>query len=159
MSNLGYAVVNFFYLLGLAVWVGGMLFVAVNAAPLVFRLAPSRAQAGAIAGAMLRRFDGMILASLSAVWIASALKVRYWEGSGSGWMMARYSLLLVMTALALCSIFAVSPRVRKLREEVGSMEELPQDDPRRRRFESLHKTSVRLMGANLVLGLIVLFLS
>jgi hypothetical protein len=72
--------------------------------------------------------------------------------------MARVAIAAGMLAVALYSGFAVSPPLAEIRARVGSIDALDPTNPERDRFNALHKLSVSLMGANMVLGVALLAL-
>ena len=61
-----------------------------------------------------------------------------------------------MAVLAGLTAFGVHPAVVAERSRVGNFDALPEGDPSKARFDALHRASVRLSGAKLVLGLLLL---
>ena len=52
----------------------------------------------------------------------------------------------------------VTREIARVQSQVsGPMNQLPKDDARRVRFDSLHRTSTVLMTVNMALGLVLLF--
>jgi len=100
-SDLGFAAVQFLYLVALAVWVGGMAVLAFVVTPTVVAQLERR-QAGALSGRILRRFDTVIYGCLAvAIAAASIRALRYDAGTLAS--VFRYILLAVMAGLALFS--------------------------------------------------------
>jgi hypothetical protein len=66
-------------------------------------------------------------------------------------------LTVVMLALTTISQFWIIPRMDVLRITVGEISALPESNPLRSQFDSLHVWSTRIEMAVLVLGLIVLY--
>jgi hypothetical protein len=64
-----------------------------------------------------------------------------------------------MAILTIASQDYVIPRMNVLREQMGSVQATPANDPRRAAFDKLHSASVDLEGGVLLLGLISLFLA
>ncbi len=55
-------------------------------------------------------------------------------------------------------MFVIQSRMWTLRQQMGIIDDLPQDDARRVEFNRLHVWSTRVEGAVLILGLGLLFL-
>ena len=64
-----------------------------------------------------------------------------------------------MLVLTLVSMFVVSSRMMALRAEMGVIDTVPQDDPRRVEFNQLHHWSTRIEGSVYLIGLVVLYLT
>jgi hypothetical protein len=71
----------------------------------------------------------------------------------------RNLLVFAMIALTLVSMFAISNRMLALRNDMGFIDNVPHDDPRRVEFNRLHEWSTRLESGVLLLGLAVIFLT
>ena len=72
----------------------------------------------------------------------------------------RILMLGMMTLLVAGSRFYVSAKIHALRAQIsGAIDAIPVTDPLRGEFSALHGLSVSLMGATMLIGFIVLFLS
>jgi hypothetical protein len=71
----------------------------------------------------------------------------------------RHLLVLLMIALVLIAQFGIAGKMNRLRLDMGVIDSVAQDDPRRVEFNRLHVWSTRAEGTILLLGLAVLFLS
>jgi hypothetical protein len=67
--------------------------------------------------------------------------------------------VVLMVVLTAASQFTVSNRMQLLKQEMGSVQNTPETDPRRLEFDRLHHRSVALEGAVLLLGLMAVVLS
>jgi hypothetical protein len=56
-------------------------------------------------------------------------------------------------------MFGIASRMLVLRQQMGLIDDVPQDDARRVEFNRLHVWSTRIEGSVLVLGLALLFLT
>ncbi len=128
--------------LALSAWLGaGLLFAAV-VAPAAFRVLPSRALAGALAGAVL--------------------PVLFWTGAAVGmWgvvLLRRpparrwaFGLALLLAGASLGSQLIVGRAIARVRASAGSaFGALPTDDARRVTFGRLHALSVLLLGMGML---------
>jgi hypothetical protein len=143
--------VNFFrylMLLALVVWVGGIIFFSFGVAPIVFSVLPTRALAGAVVNRSLTALHWMGLGSGIVFLVCSLLS---WKR-----LHLAHFLLVGMLALTAVSQFIVTPKMERLRQEMGVIDFVSPSDARRGRFDELHHWSVRLEGGVLILGLIVL---
>jgi hypothetical protein len=67
--------------------------------------------------------------------------------------------VVVMVVLTMVSQHMVIRRMNVLRREMGSVVETPPENPRRVEFDRLHRVSVQLEGATLLIGVAALFLT
>jgi hypothetical protein len=139
----------FFYLLALVCWLGGMIsFVfftgmlfsrlpSPDAGKVVSAIFPYYYIAGYVAGAV-----GMILAIYFAV-----------GGRGRAWWICSAVLLAGALAITVYAGAVVRPKIQAVR---SATEEANPDPVRKAEFDSLHRLSVQLNGAVMVLDLIAL---
>ncbi len=71
----------------------------------------------------------------------------------------RNLLIYAMIILTLVGMFGIASRMLVLRQQMGIIDDVPQDDARRVEFNRLHVWSTRIEGSVLVLGLALLFLT
>jgi hypothetical protein len=127
----------------LAFWVGGTLLV-VLAAPVVFRMIPSRDLAGSIFGEILRRFEivkqVLSLALVIGVFVALEQGLRL-EGRSAAGAIAIFVAIATNVYLAM----VLRPRMGYFRQKVGSFDTAAPDDPWKARFDRLHRRSTRVL--------------
>jgi hypothetical protein len=152
--------IRFLMLLSLVVWIGGIIFFAFVLAPTVFHpgILPSRQLAGAVVSRSLGILHGVGLTCGIVFLIASLVDSRVVTGLAAPFTL-RNVIVLVMIALTLLSMFAISKPMLALRQDMVFIDDVPRDDPRRVEFNRLHEWSTRLEGTVLVLGLAVIFLT
>jgi hypothetical protein len=116
------------------------LLAAAVVAPAAFAVLPTRALAGALVGRVLPAiFVGGLVAGTGAALLG---------GAGGTYGRPRLGLAVVTAVLCAVAQFGVTPRIQRLRAEMGpNIEALDRTDPRRRAFGQLHGASVLLMGA------------
>ncbi len=153
---------RYVYVLALVVWLGGMVVLGAIVAPATFQIlqanAPGtgRALAGDLFGQILARFHyvayaagGLLLISI----LAMALL-----GPRPRAFAFRLAVIAAMLLVAMYSGLIVLPTIDSIQLEVGSLPSLlPAADPRRVRFDELHQLSTRLMMANIVGALALLY--
>jgi len=151
---------RFLTLLSLVVWVGGIIFFAFVLAPTVFQpgILPSRQLAGAVVSRSLGILHGIGVVCGVVFLITSLIDSQATTGFATPFTV-RNVLVLVMIALTLLSMFAISNRMLTLRNDMVFIDNVPHDDPRRIEFNRLHQWSTRVEGAVLLLGLAVIFLT
>lgn len=161
MDSLYADTLQFLYHFGLAILVGGGLVLGSAAAPAIFRTIPSRAEAGAVFGAALARWDGLAILCVILVVLTSVLKAGAYEVSGAPEprLIARWTLLVIMSAAVIYSSGWANPVARSLRAQVRDWDEQPESSPVRREFAKLHRSSSRAMRVAILAGLIAMFLS
>ena len=150
------------YVLALVVWLGGMVVLGAIVAPATFQVlqasAPEngRALAGELFGQTLGRFHYVAYAS-GGVLLVSFLAMAV-LGPRPRAFAVRVALITTMLLVALYSGFVVLSTIEALQLEVGGLPSLlPASDARRIRFDQLHQLSTRLMMANMVGALILLY--
>jgi glycerol uptake facilitator-like aquaporin len=141
------------YVTALGLWVGGIAVLGALVAPVTFREAPTRADAGRIFGSVLEAF-GWIEAGFAAVIVVSAWALRKAAPRESRAGVVRLGLAVAMAALCSTSVFALNPAVRAAASKGASAR--PAGDPARERFDALHSWSTRVMASRLVAGLLLL---
>ena len=161
------ALLRFLEILALSVWVGGIIFLILILAPSAFRILPTR-EAGSLVGAMLTRLHllGYFAALLFlAVRVIGAMLAAPSDSFSRSTLLVRPVVLavLAMFLLTVASQQGVRPRIDAARAEMiatsGTLERAPKDSPLRAEFDRLHRTSVHLEGAVLLLGLAAMFLA
>jgi hypothetical protein len=128
----------------LALWVGGTLLLVLEA-PLVFRCLASRDAAGDLFDAILARFEALkhvlSLALVIAVFVELEREGRI-PGGGS---VVSAIAIFVAVATNVYLAMVLRPRLKYFRMKVGSFDAAIPDDPWRKKFDSLHRRSVRVL--------------
>jgi uncharacterized membrane protein len=150
------------YVLALVVWLGGMLVLGAVVAPATFQVlqasAPEigRALAGELFGQILARFHYVAYACGGVMLIS--LTVMAILGPRPPAFAVRLAVIATMLLIALYSGLIVLRTIDAIQLEVGRLPSLlPPDDARRIRFDELHQLSTRLMMANIVGALALLY--
>lgn len=158
VPNVPYLLASFVHLIGLVVWMGGIVALGAIAAPTLFRRLPP-SEAGALFGPMLQVFEKISLGAAVATVAGAIARGIIGHQNPNAWVLARDVALFGMVVFLLVSNFSVHPAVRKLQTENPGIGSLPESDPLRARFQRLHRISERLMKGQLLLGLVVLLFS
>ena len=146
---------RFLQFLALGTWIGGIIFLSFVEAPGVFGILSNRDQAGSIVGYSLTRlhYIGVVAAVLYLIaGLALAKSARFLIAPAA-------ILVIVMLALTVISEHGVRPRMAALRAQMVSVDATPPENPLRVQFDRLHRASVQLEGATLLLGVVALFLT
>lgn len=153
---------RFVYVVALAVWLGGMTILGALVAPTTFQvlqgLDPSggRALAGATFGTMVARFH-LISYGCGALLLITLVAMAL-LGPRPKAFAIRCGLVTAMLALAAFSGVRVLGEIDGIQRAVGTLpSRLPQQDPRRVRFDELHRLSERLMMVNLLAALALVY--
>jgi hypothetical protein len=149
-------------LLAAAVWAGGLVTLALVAAPSMFETVAARGVpdgrilAGALFGDMLGRFH--LLGYACGAVIVGSLVVRGALGPRPGQLGLRLGVASVMLAASLVSGLVVSAWIERARADAGgSPSALATDDPRRVAFGRLHAASTILQIVPVIGGLFLMF--
>ncbi|HKN24711.1 MAG TPA: DUF4149 domain-containing protein [Candidatus Acidoferrum sp.] len=140
--------------LTLSLWLGSDAFLSFVVAPGAFAILGNRDAAGMMVGYSLARlhFAGILLGLIFLV--ARLLRTRDF-GSFTAAAALCVVLMVVLTA---ASQFTVSNRMERLKKEMVSVQNTPENDPQRVEFNRLHHISVAYEGAVLLLGFAGMFL-
>jgi len=146
------AIIRFFHLLSLVVWLGGMIFFSFIAAPSIFKVLP-RETAGDVVGDIFPKYWVMgYVCGITAIITAILLSV---QGKAYPWTMI--ILLFVMSGLTFYSGLVVGLKARDVKAQIRTIEDPSQKEALRLQFKALHKRSTIMNGLILILGLIVIF--
>ena len=161
METLYFDVLQFVYHLALAILVGGALVLGAAAAPAIFGSVRSRGEAGSIFGAVLGRYDGLAILCVVLIVLTSILKAAAFEVTGTPEtrLVLRWIALLVLCGATLYASAWASPVARTVRAQTPGWDDLREDAPLRREFQSLHRSARRAMTIAIVAGIIAMFLS
>ena len=145
------ATLRFVHLLGLVVWIGGVVFFSFVTAPTLFGSLP-RDLAGRAVSAIFPRYYllGFIAGTLS---LLSALVLGLRAGAWPRALVAELALLLLMLGLSLFAGQVVLPEAYALRLSLPGLEGTPAHAAVKAEFDRLHRRSVLLNGTVLILGL------
>jgi len=140
--------------LSLSLWLGADAFLSFVVAPGAFAILGNRDAAGKIVGFSLARlhFAGIFLGLIFLA--ARLLRTR----SFAGFATPAALCVVLMVMLTAASQFTVSNRMASLKREMVSVQNTPENDPRRVTFNRLHHASVGFEGAVLLLSLAAMFL-
>jgi uncharacterized membrane protein len=135
-------------------WLGAEAFLSFVVAPGAFGILGSRDAAGLMVGYALARlhFAGIFLGLIFLV--ARLARTRDFASFTS----AAALCVVLMVVLTAASQFTVSSRMEALKKQMVSVQNTPENDPRRVEFNRLHHVSVRYEGAVLLLGFAAMFL-
>jgi uncharacterized membrane protein len=140
---------RFLLVFSLVVWLGGIIFFSFVVAPALFAMVPQPETAGALVRLILVRLH-LVGIACGVLFLAATFvtKVRNLKT-----LRLLVGLMILLTAL---SQFGVMPQMERVRDAVGgSIQALPPRDAGRAAFDRLHKFSVVLEGATLLVGMVV----
>lgn len=140
--------------LSLGLWLGADAFLSFVVAPGAFAILGNRDTAGMMVGYSLARlhFAGIFLGLIFL--LARLLRTQSFASFTSAAALG----VVMMVALTAASQFTVSPGMENLKKDMVSVQNTPENDPRRVEFNKLHHRSVAYEGAVLLIGLAAMFL-
>jgi hypothetical protein len=150
------SLLRFVKILSLALWIGSFFFFAVVVAPALFALLPTRQLAGMVVTRSLNNLHWIGIVCGLLFLLCSVLLALLHGGSGP--FHPRDLLLVVMMTITLSAHFGIERHMNALRTEMGVIDNVPHDDPRRVQFNRMHVWSTRMEGSVFILGLALLFL-
>lgn len=144
------ATLRFVHILALVVWIGGVVFFSFVTAPALFGALP-RDMAGRATQAIFPLYYGLgticgLVAVLSA---ATGLLRRPWPRL----LVPEVILLVLMLVLTLYAWQGILPEASQTRQTIEALPEGPEREIAQVRFSALHRRSVIMNGAVLLLGL------
>jgi hypothetical protein len=142
-------------LIALAVWVGGLVFFGFVAA-VAFKTLPDTHSAGAVVRGSLIALHQIGMAA-GIVYLVFTLALLGTQRDSHPVRAAELALVIVMLALTGYSAFSVIPRMEADRLSVGGdVAKADREAPAVQQFNRLHRVSVRVEGAVLIAGLLLL---
>jgi hypothetical protein len=138
----------------LSLWVGGIVFLSFVVAPGAFSTLPGRDVAGTMVNYALGRLHVIGLVCGVVFLLARLLRLR----GIAGFVAPVLLPVILMIALTAVSQFVVSPRMARLRTEMGSIEKTLPQNPLHVQFDRLHRRSVALEMCVLLAGIAGLYL-
>ncbi len=144
-----------FFLLALAVWIGGIFAVAI-AAPIIFQVLSSRAQAGQIVELVLRKLNQLKLIGAGMLLVTSVIDYAAWRDDITGALAARYALLAATLVLAAAAALVITPRLQRLNRELERIER-NEVTANRRRFDRIHRLNSMVTSIELACAVAVLY--
>jgi uncharacterized membrane protein len=151
-------ILRFLQIFALGTWVGSIFYFSAAVAPGAFRVLQNQDQAGLVVEFTLRRLHTLGVVAGIVFLFASALLAMTAS-------ISRQSLLLpaagvaIMVVLTVISQQVVTHKMLRLRREMVSVAATPPDNPLRVEFNRLHRISVQLEGATLLIGFAALYLT
>jgi uncharacterized membrane protein len=153
---------RYVYVLALAVWLGGMVVLGAVVAPTTFHVLQAseptvgRLLGGAVFAAILARFHYVAYGAGTLALLALAAMALL--GPRPAAFAVRSSIVALMLLITLYSGRFVLGEIDAIQQEVGGLRSsLPAGDSRRERLDELHQLSTRLMMANVVGALVLLY--
>lgn len=146
---------RFLKVLTLGLWLGSILFFAVVVAPAAFGVLPSRHLAGLVVSRSLGSLHWLGVAC-GLVFLLCSVVIALVEGGPEPFRKSDL-LAVAMIALTLLTHYTVEKKMLRLRENIGVIDTVPENDPRRVEFNRLHKYSKGLEEAVFVCGLALLY--
>ncbi len=143
-------------LLSLSLWLGSFFFFAVVVAPAVFALLPTHYLAGLVVTRSLNNLHWIGIAC-GLVFLLCSILLAFLHG-GSGPFHFRDLLLVLMMAITLSAHFGIERHMNAMRTEMGVIDLVPHDAPRRVEFNRLHVWSTSLESSVFILGLFLFLL-
>jgi hypothetical protein len=147
---------RFIRIFALALWLGSFFFFAVVVAPTLFTVLPTRALAGQIVSRSLFGLHWVGIGSAVVYVLASILLGAF--PSGTSLLHRRDLLLAAMLAITFYLHFSFEPRMVRLRDSMGVIDNVARNDPRRVEFDRMHVWSTRGESTVFFLGIVLLYL-
>jgi hypothetical protein len=156
-------------LLSLIVWIGGIIFFAFVLAPTLFGVLPTTKLAGDVVNATLTKLHWMGLAA-GVIFLICSLLYNWQKHVQLRLFALSHVFVLVMVVFTMVSQFGITPRMRRVREQLESTQRpdyvpyVPGSVPSlitlySGQFNQLHAWSTRLESGVLLLGLGVVVLT
>ena len=141
-------VLLYIYSFCLSIFFGSSIFIGYIAAPYIFKTLKSRQEAGSMVGALLGKFS--ILGYITQIAMIITGYVMYAKNAAA---LSIFVLPIIILIVLLFSENFISKKMNRLKEQMGSIDDTLQNDPKRKGFNSLHKWSVKLFLLNELLCL------
>ena len=151
-------ILRWIHFLALSLWLGGIVFLVLIAVSAVHRSMVSRALAGEIVSGMLKRLNYLEIFACLVLLVTSVSSAHFLVGDDRA-VLCLTGLVLAMGAVTAVYAFYLTPRMESLKSDQPGFEALEDGHEVRIRFKKLHQYYVQLMGLNMFLGLVTLYVS
>ena len=152
------SVLRILRLVSLAAWVGSLIFFGFVAA-VAFSVLPDPHNAGLVVRGSLIALHHLGLAA-GTIYFFITLALLATQGDSHPARAAELALVVAMLGLTLYSQYSILPRMEVDRNTLGGdVAASPTDAPAHRHFDRLHNLSVKMEGAILIEGLLLLVLA
>lgn len=141
--------------LALSLWIGGMVMISAVAIPAAHGSMASKTVATEIVRNTLKKLNRVEMICCLTLLVTTVSALRFVSRQN-----LVYELIFGIVLMGLVTLvyaLHLTPRLERLRESVPTFDSLPAMHESKKEFTRLHKTYVRLMSLNLVLGLAVLY--
>ncbi len=139
---------------GMTLWLGSLAFFGIGVAPVIFKTLPSKDLAGALNAVILHRLNMMELSGAVLVGVGFAL---LFAASRDKKTWVSVALLSLMVGLWCIYALILTPQMNGLRTQINSFDApLTTSLPFVQTFRSYHVWYSRLVGTNMITGLILL---
>lgn len=142
--------------LALVIWIGGIIFFGAVVAPTVFSVLPTHDLAGNVVTRSLAALH-IIGIACGVVYVVASLLYSYLLRGSLQAFALRHLAVVAMIAFTMVSQYGVASKMARLRQDIGVIDNVSVDDPRRVEFNRLHHWSTRLEGCVLLFGVGVLY--
>jgi len=151
-------ILRFVQVFALGTWVGSIFYFSAAVAPAAFRVLQSQDQAGLLVEFTLRRLHTLGVVAGVTFLFASAILAMSASGAGKSLLLPAVGVAVILIVTVI-SQHVVIRRMTNLRRQMVSVAATPPDNPLRVEFDRLHRVSVQLEGATLLIGFASLFLT
>lgn len=145
----------FFYLVSLALWLGGAFMLTFVVAPKTIQNMPSRSRAGTLITTYLKTFD--IWKIFFILGLTSFSLVRDVNDVLPNPTSAEIATIFFLALSWVGNHMILAPRMDELRLAIGCFDSAPADAPERQRFARLHSLAMFLTLGDFAAGLFLLF--
>lgn len=145
----------FFYLVSLALWLGGAFMLTFVVAPKTIQSLPSRGRASTLITTYLKTFD--IWKIFFILGLTSFSLVRDVNDALPNPAPAEIAAILFLALSWVGNHLILAPRMEELRVAIGCFDSTPADAPQRRSFSRLHSLAMFLTLGDFAAGLFLLF--
>jgi len=152
----GEVVLRYLHLIALVVWVGGVIFFSLVAAPTLFQSLP-REVAGRATSVIFPRYY-LVGGIAAGVALLTAAAIGLTAGRFSRALVVEIVLIALMGGMTIFAGQVILPEAQRIRMTLPSIEGSPEHPAAQARWAVLHRRSVGLNGAVLVLGLATLWI-
>ncbi|ABF42200.1 hypothetical protein Acid345_3199 [Candidatus Koribacter versatilis Ellin345] len=147
---------KFLMLLALVAWIGGIVFFGAVVAPTVFMVLPTHDLAGKVVSRSLWILHYIGIVS-GVIYLICSMVLSYRLRGTPEPFALRHLAIVLMLAVTIIGHEAVAKPMLRLRDDMGVIDTVPPNDPRRVEFNRMHVWSTRIEETVLVLGLGVLW--
>lgn len=150
-------IMKFLEILGISIWTGSIIFFSFGVAGTIFKNLSSKTEAGKLNGIILKKLNKVEHLAIKILLFCFIFFGFTSENHDKIFYLKAF-VFLIMSFLTFFYSLKITTKTELLKEKIGNFDNPENTSPERQEFNRYHKMYVKMLSANLFLGLFMMFL-